>query len=243
MLARVLCKVSSRLESTNDFNKSIEAELFSQGISHDIVTTANIPGTVPGLNARNGYIYTPPAYNDASFLHTKFPALLLLTGTPSDPASWLQSNLFTTTMDMLASHHAGVTPIVAIVDRSGSWANDTECLNSSHGNAETYLIIDVVNYLRAHYRVLPRPNNWGIGGFSEGDMCAAMLTLTHQNIFRHFLDMSGDPYPYLNDRSQTLPVLFHGSRIALQHHNIDWLLSHQHLSQDMTGQFAIGANN
>jgi len=143
-------------------------------------------------------------------------------------------------MDTFASHHNGITPIVAIVDHSGSFANDTECLNSTHGNAETYITTDVPHYLTANYRVLGSPNNWGIGGFSEGGMCAAMLSLTHQTIFRHFLDMSGYSAPFLDTTSQTLPVLFHDSRQSQKKHDVNWLLQHASISPGMTAQFAIG---
>lgn len=221
----------------------IETRLLGHGFSQGVVATVNIPGTVSGLNARDGYVYTPPAYNNSLFASTKFPVLVLLTGTPGNPSSWLQNGLFLNTMNDFASHHSGITPIVAIVDHSGSFLNDTECLDSIHGNAETYLTVDVVNYLKTNYRVSNNPDQWGIGGFSEGGMCAAMLTLTHQDVFRHFLDESGDPYPYLDDQSQTLPVLFNGSRTALQHHNIDWLISNQPLNSDVTGQFAIGGSD
>ncbi len=56
-------------------------------------------------------------------------------------------------------------------------------------------------------------------------------------------DMSGDPYPYLYDRSQTVPVLFNNSRTAMLHHNIEWLIEHQYLSRGLTGQFAIGGSD
>lgn len=233
----------TRSPSGQHSTHTIEGQLFASGVSRGRVTSVNIPGRLSGLQTRDGYIYTPPAYYDASFAKVKFPVLLLLTGTPGNPSSWLQNGTFVHTMDDFASHHAGITPIVAIVDHSGSFANDTECLNSAHGNAETYLTQDVPAYLTSHYRVSGSPSNWGIGGFSEGGMCAAMLTLIHQDVFRHFLDLSGDPYPFLNNRSQTLPVLFHGSRAAQTEHNIDWLIAHHPLSPDLTGQLAIGADD
>ena len=222
---------------------SIEGTYFGYGQNRGTVTTVNIPGTQSHLAAQDSYIYLPPAYSSATFSHVKFPVLVLLTGTPGIPSSWLQGGSLVNTMDNFAYHHEGITPIVVIADHSGSFTNDTECLNSAHGNAEIYVSADVPNYIRQHYRAADNPINWGIGGFSEGGMCAAMLTLEHQNIFRHFLDMSGEPYPYLNNGQETLSVLFSNSLVAQKRHNVDWLMQHQRISPDVTAQFAIGADD
>jgi len=221
----------------------LESALYSNGFTQGSVTTINIPGTASHLKARSSYVYLPPAYGDAAFKQVRFPLLVLLTGVPGTPSNWLQGGELAATTNEFASHHKGITPIVVIADHSGSFGNDTECVDSPHGNADTYLTSDVPAYMKAHYRILNNPNNWGIAGLSEGGMCAAMLTLKHQNIYRHFLDLSGAPYPYLNNSRLTLPVLFHGSKRAQQTSNINWLLNHQQLDRNLTAQFAIGAND
>ncbi|MEO8863158.1 MAG: alpha/beta hydrolase-fold protein [Candidatus Saccharimonadales bacterium] len=222
---------------------SLEQEVFGGEQSKGSVMAVKIPGEVSSFNTRNGYIYLPPAYNDNISSKIKFPVLILLTGVPGDPSSWLQGGQLVNTMNNFAGHHKGITPIVVIADQSGSFTNDTECLDSSQGNAGTYLTVDVPNYIKSHFRTSSDPTNWGIGGFSEGGMCAAMLTLTHQHTFRHFLDMSGDPNPFLNNYSQTLPVFFHNSKKEQEKHNIDWLLKHAELQPHLTAQFAIGRND
>lgn len=223
--------------------ENIERNLFSGGRTTGTVTAVNIPGIRSHLQARNAYVYLPPAYNDKSISNVKFPVIVLLVGTPGDPSSWLQGGLLISTMNNFAAHHEGITPIIVIADHTGSFSNDTECVNSSHGNAETYLIDDVPSYIKQHYRVSSNPVNWGIAGFSEGGMCAAMLTLEHQEVYRHFLDMSGDPYPFLDNRKETLPVLFNGSTAELKEHNIDWLIDNKKIDSYLTAQFAIGADD
>ena len=223
-------------------SNSIEAALFG-GQKKGGVTAVNIPGDVSHMVTRNGYIYLPPAYSNPTFSTVRFPVLVLLTGTPGDPASWLQGGRLEDTMDNFASHHEGITPIVVVADHSGSFTNDTECLDSAQGNAETYLTVDVPSYMKQHYRVSSNPKNWGIAGVSEGGMCAAMLTLEHQDVFRHFLDMSGYPAPYLDNTSQTLPVLFKGSVRSQKEHNINWLIQNVPYSPGLTAQFAIGTDD
>ncbi|MEO6761585.1 MAG: alpha/beta hydrolase-fold protein [Candidatus Saccharimonadales bacterium] len=222
---------------------SIEQKMFGNSNSKGSVMAVNMPGDVSGLKARSGYVYLPPAYFDKASSDIKFPVIVLLTGTPGNPVSWLQGGLLVSTMDSFTNRHKGIAPIVVIADHSGSFTNDTECLDSSHGNAETYLTVDVPNYIKSHYRVASNPVNWGIGGFSEGGMCAAMLALTNQDIFRHFLDMSGDPNPFLSDYSQTLPVLFHNSKKDQREHDIDWLLENVELKPQLSAQFAIGSQD
>lgn len=222
---------------------SIEQSQSNVDQNKGTVTTINIPGKASGLKARDGYIYLPPAYFDKSLSDTKFPVLILLTGVPGDPSTWLQGGSIINTMDKFAGHHEGITPIIVMADHSGSFTNDTECLDSSQGNAETYLTVDVPSYIKSHYRAATDPVNWGLGGFSEGGMCAAMITLTHQNIFRHFLDMSGYPDPYLDDYAQTKPVLFHNSTKDQTEHSVDWLLKNAKLEPQITAQFAIGGQD
>src|SRR5262249_26274465 len=41
------------------------------------------------------------------------------------------------------------------------------------------------------------PERWAIGGISEGGTCALVLALRHPEVYRHVLDISGDPYPNL----------------------------------------------
>lgn len=238
--------VASTLNTSHQNNKlsnSIEGTLFSNGQGKGTVRAVNIPGTVSNLAVRDAYVYLPPAYSITTFNAVRFPVLILLTGTPGDPVSWLQGGQLVSIMDNFASHHEGIAPIIVLADHSGSFTNDTECLDSTHGNAETYLTVDVPSYIKQHYRTSPNATNWGIGGFSEGGMCAAILTLEHQNIFRHFLDLGGDSHPFLNDTKQTLPILFKGSNSAQRQHNIDWLIQNKPFSPGLSAQFAIGADD
>ncbi len=223
--------------------KTIEGSLFAGGEAKGTVLKTEIPGSSSHFKARSAYLYLPPAYRDKTYASVKFPVMVLLVGTPGNPSSWLQGGLLVNTLDKFAAHHAGITPVVVIADHTSSFSNDTECVDSPHGNAETYLTDDVPQFIKSHYRVSTVSTNWGIGGFSEGGMCAAMLTLRHQSVYQHFLDISGDPYPFLDNRKQTLPVLFNGSKTAMEQHNINWLINHADTTPQLTAQFAIGSDD
>lgn len=204
---------------------------------------AAIPSPASHFAARNAIIYLPPAYINHRNDNVRFPVLVLLTGTPGSPTDWTRSIGFGQTMSIFASRHSGVTPIVILADHSGSVWNDTECVDSPRGNVETYLSIDVPNFIKSNFTAAPSPDNWGIGGFSEGGMCAAMLTLRHQDVFRHFLDMSGEPKPNITTVKLTEKTLFGGSKQKLYEHDIDWLLEHSTVNSDITGRFVIGSED
>lgn len=219
---------------------SLEGLLSTRGSNKGLVYDLSIPGTVSGFKARNAVVYLPPAYKTTG---PAFPVLVLLTGTPGSPSDWLHGEQMQPTMDNFAARHGGVAPVVVVADHTGSFTNDTECVDSSRGNVETYLTVDVPTAIKNNFHVAGAAANWGIGGFSEGGMCAAMLTLRHQNTYHHFLDMSGDTGPILGPSAETARLLFSGSRTTLQEHNIDWLLNHAPLDPNITGQFVIGGDD
>ena len=237
---------NARLTITNGTkpqeNTTIEKQLNPEPTLRGTISNVSIPGSRSHFLARDAIVYRPAAYNTSSN-KVRFPVLILLTGVPGSPVDWLRGEHFQQTMDDFAGRHDGVTPVVIIADHNSNFANDTECVDSSRGNVETYLTVDVPLYVASHFTVSSSAGNWAIGGLSEGGMCAAMLSLRHQSVYRHFLDMSGDPYPSLSPASQTLPILFNGSRQLQREHSIDWLLMNKPIAIDMTGQFLIGGND
>ncbi|MDB5181343.1 MAG: hypothetical protein JWP13_106 [Candidatus Saccharibacteria bacterium] len=219
---------------------SLESRLHPKLAYKGSLYSTQIPGITSGFKARDALLYLPPAYDAQS---VTFPVIILLTGVPGSPGDWLHGEHFEQTMDSFAARHQGISPVVVIPDHNGTFNNDTECVNSNRGNVETYLTTDVPTYLKSHFHVSQSQANWAIGGLSEGGMCAAMLTLRHQNIYQHFLDMSGDPAPFLRNSVQSSQILFHNSYQDQQEHNINWLLQNKPIEPGITGQFIIGNND
>ena len=60
-------------------------------------------------------------------------------------------------------------------DSSGTFSNDTECVNGVRGNAADHLTKDVVPYIISNFGVSRDPANWGIVGWSAGGTCALTL--------------------------------------------------------------------
>jgi S-formylglutathione hydrolase FrmB len=202
---------------------SIEAGIdISENHSKDgQVYSLNIPGVKSGFKARTAYVYVPSAYSVLDT--TNFPVMVLTAGFPGVTENWLGSGL-KNTVDQFALQHDGVTPLIFMVDNTGSLTNDTECVNSPRGNVETYLTSDVPTYIKSHFRVVNSPSNWAIGGLSMGGMCGLMLTLRHTNTYHYFLDYGGESGPEVGPPQATVDALFNGSIKAYQQHQPNLLL-------------------
>jgi enterochelin esterase-like enzyme len=205
-------------------NQTIQGELDSitGQPTHGQVYSLNIPGTVSKFKARTAYVYVPVSYNELSAIN--FPVIILTAGFPGMTENWLNSGL-EATMDQFAQSHEGITPLVFIVDNTGSLTNDTECVDSPRGNVETYLTTDVPNYIKSHFRVDDSPANWAIGGLSMGGMCGVMLTLRHPSVFHYFMDYGGEVGPEVGSQQKTTDELFDGSESAWAAHQPAILLT------------------
>jgi S-formylglutathione hydrolase FrmB len=182
----------------------------------------NIPGTVSKFKARPAFVYVPAIYRSLQQLN--LPVIILTAGVPGSPNDWVSLGL-DNIMNQFAKSHGGIAPLVFVVDSTGSINNDTECVNSPRGNVETYLSVDVPNYIKHNFHVDDSPKNWAIGGLSLGGMCAVMLTLRHPNVFNYFIDLGGEVGPEVGSKQQTVDALFGGSEQDWAAHQPSLLLA------------------
>jgi len=204
-------------------NESIQKSLESIDSSPTAgkVYAINIPGTISKFKPRTEYVYIPAIYNSPAKI--KLPVIVLTAGVPGIPANWLGLGL-QNIMDHFASTHFGITPLVFVADSTGTINNDTECVNSSKGNVETYLTQDVPNYIKSNFNVDTSPKNWAIGGLSLGGMCSIMLTLRHPDVYNYFIDLGGELGPEDGSKQHTIDTLFGGSESAWAAHQPSLLL-------------------
>ena len=216
---------------------SVESKLYGDSSASDgTVSSLVIPGAVSNFTPRTEYVYMPAAAS--SLKNVNLPVLVLMPGYPGITSNWLAGGL-KHTLDAFAKQHHGITPMVFMVDNTGSLTNDTECVDSGRGNLETYLTVDVPNYIKQHYKVDDNASNWGIGGLSMGGMCSAMLALRHPDVYRYFLDFSGEKGPEVGNYNQTVSAIFNGSSSDWKNHQIPYLLSKRKY-YGMGGFFTIG---
>jgi enterochelin esterase-like enzyme len=188
------------------------------------VTPLTIPGDISHFQARQEFIYMPPAALVPSGI--KFPIVVVLSGVPGSPGDWIGRIQIESIMNDFATKHHGLAPIIVGADQTGGDGFDaTGCVDSSKGNVETYLTQDIPTYLRHHFSVSDNPDNWAIGGISDGAMCSTMLGLRHPDVYRTFVSLSGETAPTIGSKQKTITTLFNNSTDAYNNHVAHTLLS------------------
>ncbi len=175
------------------------------------IATVPIPGGRSRFPARPAWLYLPPAYLGP--VRARLPVLVLIPGQPGGPRDWILAGRLAAVMDGFAAAHDGLAPVVVVPDATGSSLGNTLCLDSRLGAAETYLADDVPSWVARHLDVDTR---LAIGGFSFGGTCALQLALRRPDVYRTFLDVSGQAQPTLGDLPGTVAAAFGGDAAAYQ---------------------------
>lgn len=159
---------------------------------------------------RQAIVYLPPSY--FADPHEKLPVIVLMSGQPGSPQDWLVLGKLPQTMDQFADSRGGKAPIVAVVDPYGSQTNNPLCSDTSHGKVASYLEKDVPQWLKENFPVSDDAHQWAIAGLSSGGTCALQVATRSPQVYRSFLDMSGESHPRLGNEQRTIAEGFDGSR-------------------------------
>jgi S-formylglutathione hydrolase FrmB len=204
------------------------------------VYQADIPGVASGFAARPGYIYLPLAY--LATPRPQLPVLVLLGGQPGDPRAWVDSGAIQAMMDGFANRHHGLAPVVVMPDDLGSEFANPLCLDSRLGRVQTYLTVDVPNWITSHLQVRPPEQGWAVGGFSEGGTCAVQLSTQAPRLYPFFVDISGQKAPTLGSRQLTISRAFRGDAAAFARVDPIVVLAHTRFPRN-AGVFVGGTSD
>ena len=202
------------------------------------VYQVDIPGTTSGFKARPGYVYLPPAYRTTP--RPQLPVLVLLAGQPGDPRQWIDSGGIQAMMDAFALSHKGLAPVVIMPDDLGSTFANPLCMNTRLGAAETYLTVDLPNWVATHLQVSPPGHAWAVAGFSDGGTCAIQLATQAPQLYPNFVDISGQLHPTLGSLRRTLRKAFGGNVAAYDRFDPVTVMAHTRFPHD-AGVFVGGA--
>lgn len=172
------------------------------------ITTASIPPTASGFSARDAWIYLPPAYQATP--RPQLPVLVLLAGEPGSPQDWVTGGDIQTMMDSFAAQHKGLAPVVVMPDDTGSEFGNPMCMDSNLGKAQTYLAVDVPNWVKSTFQVDGDASQWAVAGLSYGGTCALQLSVNDPNAYRDFISISGQDQPTLGSFQQSVNAAFNG---------------------------------
>jgi enterochelin esterase-like enzyme len=161
-----------------------------------------------GGRSQEAYVYLPPGY--AQHPRRRYPVLYLLHGFPGRPLAFLETVQMGIVEDVLAARHRAQPLILVLPFGSTGTFTDQEWANGvSPGNGwATFVARDLVRYVDAHFRTIPRRSGRAIGGLSEGGYGAINIALHHPREFSVVESWSGYQRP---DR---LRAIF-GSRLQL----------------------------
>jgi S-formylglutathione hydrolase FrmB len=204
------------------------------------VAEVDIPGPISHFHARSGFVWLPPVYFARP--RPRLPVLMLLSGVPGTTADWLRGGGALQVANGWASAHEGWAPIMVFPDANGSDTGDTECVDGPRGNADTYLSVDVREFVHAQFGAPLAARRWTVGGLSEGGTCALDLAARHPDRFGSFADFSGDAAPTLGSLQRTVLYLYGGSRNAASAHNpAQWF--RMDASDGVAGFVAVGSHD
>lgn len=175
-----------------------------------VTVTVRIPDDRSHFKHRDELVYLPPAWF-ASTPPPALPTVMMIGGEFNTPTDWPRAGKAIDALDAFARTHDGRSPVVVFVDSGGAFGIDTECVNGNRGNAADHLTREVVPYMVSDFGVTADPSRWAVAGFSSGGTCAVDLAVMHPELFRSFIDISGDLGPNDGTREQTIDRLFGGS--------------------------------
>jgi S-formylglutathione hydrolase FrmB len=191
-----------------------------------LLRKADIPGTSSGFDAREAYIYLPPAYQAPE--RPALPVLVLFSGQPGAPADWLTGGALRSHMDKFSARYNGVAPVVVVVDPNGSPSGNSLCMDSRIAKADTYLSVDVPRWISETLHVGSEAKDWGVGGFSFGGTCAMQMGTRHPELYRSVLAFASEQEPALaKERDKTVEASFGGDTNAFEAQTPLYLMKHR----------------
>ena len=200
------------------------------------VGSVDIPNKSSGFKARQAVVYVPPAAQVAQ--PPALPVVIMLNGQPGTPGVGDTQN----ELDQLAAKNDGLAPIVVNPDQLGDPARDPLCLDTSRGKVETYIMKDVVPWVKAHFHTLQGAKYWSVVGFSNGGQCASYFGSKYPNVIGNVGDLSGDEYQGVEDKTSVLRDIFGGDQKAYE---AVWpvTLMSERKYPDCFGVYTVGASD
>ena len=154
-----------------------------------------VPSTALGGRRQEAYVYLPSGY--AQHPSRRYPVLYLLHGFPGRPLAFLDTVQMGIVDDVLTARHQAQPLILVLPFGSTSTFTDEEWVNgtSPHNGWATFVARDLVRYVDAHFRTIPRAAGRAIGGLSEGGYGAIDIALHHPREFSVVESWSGYQRP------------------------------------------------
>lgn len=192
------------------------------------VVSIKTPSDISGFAHRDELVYLPPVWFSSN-PPPRLPVVMVIGPEFSSPPDWLLYARGLDIIDRFAHAHGGAAPVVVFPDTSGSFTNDTECVNGPRGNAADHITKEFVPYVISNFGVSADASGWGVAGWSTGGTCSVMMLATHPELFSAIVSLDGQLGPNAGPKNQTIARLFGGDaeawaafdpRTAVQRHGL-----------------------
>lgn len=177
------------------------------------VVSITTPSDISGFPHRNELVYLPPAWFTSN-PPPPLPVVMVIGPEFSTPPDWLLYARGLEILDEFALRHRGSAPVVVFPDTSGSFTNDTECVNGPRGNAADHITKEFVPYVISNFGVRADAAGWGIAGWSTGGTCSIMFLVRQPEMFSAIVALDGQLGPNAGPKNQTIARLFGGDAEA-----------------------------
>jgi enterochelin esterase-like enzyme len=144
------------------------------------------------LGGKRSYlVYEPPGYAREAARGRRFPVLYLLHGAPGHPSHFINVVRGGVVLDK-GLHDHRLRPFLMVMPNgsNGTFRNDTEWANTSHGRYEDFAI-EVIRSVDARFATRPERRFRAIAGDSEGGYGAMNIALHHLDLFATVESWSG----------------------------------------------------
>ena len=182
----------------------------------------SVNGPHTGIAVTGDYVYLPPQYFQRAYAHSRFPAVLALTGYPG--ASWSIVKRLRLPAEAEALGSKVKPAVYVMMNASVAMPRDTECTDVPGGpQVETFFAVDVPAAIEHAFRVSAGPRSWAALGYSTGGYCAAKIAMMYPAQFSLAVSLAGY-YQALQDG--TTGNLYGGSIGSRDENSPDWRLQH-----------------
>lgn len=136
---------------------------------------------------RDVIVFLPPGYERDT--HRRYPVLYALHGFSIGAEQWTREIHAPQTIEgafALGAHEM----IVVLPDSKTAFGGSMYSSSVTTGDFESYIARDVVSYIDAHYRTIPKRLSRGLAGHSMGGYGAARIGMKHPDVFGSLYIMS-----------------------------------------------------
>lgn len=173
----------------------------------------DVPNPISHFKHRVEYVYLPPQWFTGP-TPPRLPVLVMIGGVITATQDWVRSGGALDTVTRYARTHNGEAPILLLMDPTGGFNNDTECVDGPRGMVDTRLTKELRPYLISTFDAESTAAGWGVAGWSMGGTCAIGFVTKHPDLFSTFLDISGDIGPNAGNKQKTIAALYGGNAAA-----------------------------